>query len=98
LTSRLLDSAIVVVSSLQPETPKTSVMAAALKSLDVKGKVLIVDGKLSPETKRASRNIEDVDVTTGATLNIVDVLHHDTLLFSVQGIKDVERTLLDAGA
>jgi large subunit ribosomal protein L4 len=95
LSSRISDG-IIVVSSLQPEEPRTKVMVAALNSLEATGKILLIDERLHEDTKRATRNIPGVDVKQASTLNIVDVLRHDVLVFSVDGIRNVERLLSDA--
>lgn len=96
LSSRLQDGGIQVVSSLQPEEPKTRVMATALQSLNAKGKVLLVDSPVAAETGRASRNIPGVNFKPASTLNIVDVLDNDVIVFSVEGIRELERLLTDA--
>lgn len=96
LTSRLADEGIVVVSSLEPGEPKTRVMVAALENLQVAGKVLLVDEEIGETTRRAARNIPDVEMKPASTLNIVDVLNHRVLVFSVDGIRTVERLLANA--
>lgn len=96
LSSRLSDESIVVVSSLQPEEPKTRVMVSALDGLDASGRVLLVDERITEGTRRAARNIPKVKLKPASTLNIVDVLDHDVLVFSVDGIRQVERLLTDA--
>src|SRR5579884_1830478 len=70
LSSRLADEAILVVSTLQPDEPKTKAMVAALDTLEVEGKVLLVDEQIAEETSRAARNIPGVDMTPANTVNI----------------------------
>jgi large subunit ribosomal protein L4 len=96
LTSRIQDSSIQVVSSLVPDEPKTRAMAVGLGSLNAFGKVLLVDGAVADETRRAARNIPGVSFKPASTLNIVDVLNNDVLVFSIDGIRQVERLLSDA--
>lgn len=98
LTARLADGAILVVSSLEPSAPKSKVMADALAALGMRGKVLLVDAQLMEDTTRAARNIEGVSLKPASTLNIVDVLRHDSLVFSVDGIREIERMLTDGNA
>jgi large subunit ribosomal protein L4 len=96
LTSRLVDSGIVVVDSLLPSAPRTKVMVSALQSLNASGKILIVDERINDQTERAARNIPGIAFKPASTVNIVDVLSHDFLLFSVDGIRQLERLLTDA--
>lgn len=98
LTSQLAVGALTVVSTLQPEEVKTKAMVAALKNLGVSGKILLVDERISPETSRAARNIPQVDTKPASTLNIVDVLNHEALVLSIDGIRHIERLLTDANA
>jgi large subunit ribosomal protein L4 len=96
LTSRVDDGAIVVVSTLQPAEAKTKAMVAALGSLNAAGKVLLIDEQIGEETNRAARNIPGVEMKPASTLNIVDVLNHDVLIFTVPGIRRLEGLLSDA--
>jgi large subunit ribosomal protein L4 len=98
LSARVADGAITVVTSLEPEEVKTRAMVAALGNLGVNGTVLLVDERISPETSRAARNIPRVEMKPASTLNIVDVLSHQTLVLSVNAIREVERLLTDANA
>lgn len=98
LSSRVADAGIVVVSSLHPDEPKTRVMVESLRALEATGKVLLIDERIADETRRATRNIPGVDCKPASTLNIVDVLGHDVLVFSVDGIRNIERLLSDGDA
>jgi large subunit ribosomal protein L4 len=95
LSSRVADNAIVIVDSLQPVEPRTKEMVAALQNLDVSGKVMLIDERISDETGRAARNIPRVDMKPSSTINIVDVLNHDFLVFSVGAVRQLERLLSD---
>ena len=93
LSARVGDGAVVVVSNLQLEEPKTKLMIQALAAIEARGKVLLVDGRLNEETYRAAHNIPGIDMKPASTLNIVDVLDHDVLVFSVDGLRPLERLL-----
>jgi large subunit ribosomal protein L4 len=98
LTSRLADDGIVVVSSLLPSEPKTRVMLDALYELNATGRVLLIDQAISEHTERAARNIPGATFKPASILNILDVLSHDKLVFSVEAIRQLERLLTDANA
>lgn len=95
LSSRLSDG-LVVVDTLQPDEPKTKSMVTALGNLGAQGKVMLVDAAITDQTDRAARNIAGVSMKPASTVNIVDVLGHDMLIFSVEGIRQLERLLSDA--
>lgn len=96
LTSRVVDNAITVVTSLMPEEVKTKSMVLALENLGVSGKILLIDQHIAMETSRTSRNIPGLEFKPASTLNILDVLGYDSLVFSVDGIRQVERLLSHA--
>jgi large subunit ribosomal protein L4 len=96
LTSRIQDEAIQVVDSLVPEQPKTHVMVTGLSNLNATGRVLLVDESVAEGTRRAARNIPGVSFKPASTLNIVDILNNDVLVFSKDGIRRLERLLSDA--
>jgi large subunit ribosomal protein L4 len=98
LSSRLVDQGLVVVSSLVPPERKTKAMVAALGSLNASGKVLLVDHQISEDTQLSARNIPELELKPASTVNIVDVLNHDTLVFTVEGIRELERLLSDGNA
>lgn len=93
LSSRIADDGIVLVTSLQPDEPRTKAMITALANLDLSGKILLVDERISETTARAARNIPGVSMKPASTLNLVDVLNHDALVFSLDGIRQIERLL-----
>jgi large subunit ribosomal protein L4 len=98
LSSRITDTNVLVVSTLEPDEPKTKSMLAALTNLEATGKILLVDEQIAQTTHRAARNLPDVRMKPASTLNILDVLDHDYLIFSVDGIRSIERLLTDANA
>jgi large subunit ribosomal protein L4 len=98
LSSRIVDMRVLVVSKLEPDEPKTKSMLAALTSLDATGKILLVDEQIAESTRRAARNLPGLRMKPASTLNILDVLDHDYLIFSVGGVRQIERLLTDANA
>jgi large subunit ribosomal protein L4 len=98
LSSRITDMRILVVSTLEPDEPKTKSMIAALTSLEATGKILLIDERIAETTHRAARNLPRLQMKPASTLNILDVLDHDYLIFSVNGIRQIERLLTDANA
>lgn len=98
LSSRVTDERVLVVSTLELDEPKTKSMVAALNNLEASGKVLLIDEQVSDSTNRAGRNLPGLNMKPASTLNILDVLDHDYLIFSVNGIRQIERLLTDANA
>ena len=93
LTVKQRDEQIVVLDSLEIETPKTKEVVKMLAGLELEGRVLIYDPVSDPELQRAARNIKGVTVAQGFGLNVYDLLLHDWLLTSTAGIERISEAL-----
>lgn len=80
LSSRLAEGAVLVVSDLTLEQPKTRLLAKILAQLGLSGKTLIVSGEDRSDIERAARNLPDVKVVVPERLNVYDVLRHRAIL------------------
>ena len=58
------------------------------------GKTLIVENEPEASLVRSSRNVEGVKLTSGALLNIYDVLNHDRIVFTKAAISTLEERLV----
>ena len=73
--------------------PKTKEVAKMLAGLGLEGKVLIYDVSANEELARAARNLPGVTVSRGFGLNVYDLLLHDWLLTSREGIERLSEAL-----
>jgi large subunit ribosomal protein L4 len=82
LSDRANEGRIVVVDSFGWETPSTKNAIAALGSLGIEGRVLVVVDRQDAVTALSFRNIPEVQLITPGELNAYDVLCNDWILFS----------------
>lgn len=82
LSDRANEGRIVVVDSFGWEQPSTKNAVAALISLGIEGRVLVVVAREDAVTALSFRNIPEVHVIAPGELNAYDVLSNDWLLFS----------------
>ncbi len=76
--------------------PKTKLMASALKSLKVSGKVLIVADFRAAENKNlelAARNIPSVKLLLPTNLNVKDLLEADSVLITEAAVNEITERL-----
>ena len=76
--------------------PKTKLMVAALKSLNVSGKTLIVADVKADENKNlelAARNIPSVKVILPSNLNVKDLLEADFVVMTESAVNDITERL-----
>jgi len=93
LSERLKAGDVVVVDDLKLSSPKTKDFVGVLSALDLKGTALIVSQEVDKNLSLASRNVENVTLTTSDSLNTYDVLRSDKLVFTKGAFEKVEARL-----
>ncbi len=86
------DGKIIVVDKLEPEQPKTKIMAKALGDLKVQS-VLIVIPEADQNIERAARNLPKVKVLRVDGLNVYDLLRYEHLILTAGALKLLEERL-----
>lgn len=90
LSSKVLDSNIIVVDALTFEEPKTKLMIETLELLKAGAKTLVVTADGDSNVYKSARNIPGVKSLKVDYINVFDVLHHDTLLMTKDAVARVE--------
>ena len=76
--------------------PKTKLMAAALKSLNITGKILIIADTKAAENnylELAARNIPSVKIILPSNLNVKDLLEADYVIVTEKAVSDITEHL-----
>ena len=82
LSDRAADDKVVVIDEWSIDAPKTSEAVAALKELELTGKVLLVLGEEDEAVWKSFRNLKDVHCQFARELNAYDVLVSDYVVFT----------------
>ncbi len=90
LSGKLRDGELVVLDKLELKEKKTKEAAKILKSLPVKGRMLIGFADGEKELRACSRNIEGVNNILVQKLNVLDLLNNKNLILSRDSIKYLE--------
>ncbi len=100
LSARQQEGAILAVDAFSLSEPRTKTMLGSFQALDLNGTVLVVDEAFDENARLASRNLPRVQLKDATSLNLLDVLGPDHLVFSRAALQAVERRLTtgDAGA
>jgi len=93
LSERLKAGDVTVVDDLKLSTPKTKEFLGILSALQLKGTALIVGQGGDANLRRASRNVAQVELTTGQDLNAYQVLRSDRLVFTRSAFETVAERL-----
>jgi large subunit ribosomal protein L4 len=90
LASRAAEERLIVVDSLGMEQPSTKVAKAMLDALEVERSALIVTGDADRVAMLSVRNVPGVDMTPADTLNVADMLSHQSLILTVDAVRRIE--------
>lgn len=93
LTERLKAGDVVIVEDLKLGSPKTREFVGVMSALDLKGKTVVVAAEADRNLMLASRNVPNVVLTTGESLNTYDVLRPAKLVFTRAAFEKVEARL-----
>lgn len=90
LSSKVLDSNIIVVDVLSFDGPKTKLMVETLGLLNAGAKTLVVTADGDVNVYKSARNIPGVKSLKVDYINVFDVLKYDTLLMTKDAVARVE--------
>jgi len=93
LSERLKAGDVVVVDELKLDSPKTKNFVGLMSTLELTGTTLVVSTGSDKNLTLASRNIENIALTTSDSLNTYDILRPDKLLFTKSAFEKVEARL-----
>ena len=93
LSERLKAGDVVVLDELKLSSPRTKEFLNVIKALELKGTTLLISNSDDKNLMLATRNIENVTVTTSDSLNTYDVLRPDKLVFTKSAFEKVEARL-----
>ena len=90
---RLRAGDIVLIDDLKLGSPRTKEIIGVLNALDLKGTALIVSSAQDKNLTLASRNVPNLALATGDSLNTYDVLRPDKLVFTRGAFEQIEARL-----
>jgi large subunit ribosomal protein L4 len=92
LTARAADGDIMVLKAMDFATPKTSVFAKLLKTLEAypKKKALVVVDRIDDATLKSARNLAGVRVTLANEVTTYDIVWADKIVLTSSALKRME--------
>jgi large subunit ribosomal protein L4 len=90
LSSKVIDNNIIIVDQLDFAEPKTKLMVQTLQALNVGKKTLLVTANKDGNVIKSARNIPGVKPLGADSINVYDVLKHETLLMTRDAVARVE--------
>jgi large subunit ribosomal protein L4 len=93
LTERLNAGDVVIVDEIKLGAPKTKDFLGVLDALDIKKTALFVIDGADDTLRRASRNVQKIEVTSSDFVNTYQVLRSDKLVFTRGAFEKLEERL-----
>lgn len=90
LSSKVLESNLVIVDKMDLKEMKTKNMVKALQSLKVAEKTLILLPEKNETIQKSARNIKGVKTTLVNTINVYDLLKYSKLVITLDAVKKLE--------
>ncbi|NLP43904.1 MAG: 50S ribosomal protein L4 [Peptococcaceae bacterium] len=95
LSSKVNENSLIVVDQFVFNEPKTKEMIKVLENLNANKKALIVTEN-DKNVLLSARNIPGVLTSSAETLNVIDLLKHDVVIFSKAAVQRTEEVLSNA--
>jgi large subunit ribosomal protein L4 len=93
LSDKLTEGRIHIIDDFDFKAPRTKEMIAVLNALGVARKILIVLPAPDANVTKSARNIPGVHTTVAHTLNVVDAIESDHLIFTQAALRTLEGVL-----
>lgn len=93
LSLKVSDKALRVIDKVALDDKKTKGFVSFLNAIKAEGKVLVVVEAIDENIYLASNNLGNVKVTTTDNVSVLDLLDINTLVMSLEAVKNVEEAL-----
>jgi len=90
LTTKVNEGNLIVLDALEMNAPKTKDFIAMLSAVNAGKKALVVTAENTPNVVKSGRNIPGVDITFVNTLNVYDIMRHDSLIITKEAVRKTE--------
>jgi len=93
LSAKVRDGKLVVVDGFSLESPSTKDLIKVLGGLGVAGSALLVDEPGNRNLELSARNVPNLKTAFSSGLNVVDLLHYETLVMTQKAAQRVAEVL-----
>lgn len=90
LTSKVVENEIIILDDITMEIAKTKEMIKILSNIKADKKALIVTAEKNENVIRSASNIPGVTTTLVTTLNVYDILKHNSFIITKDAVHKIE--------
>lgn len=89
LTSKVQENQMIVLESLNFESPKTKNIVEMLKALEA-NKALIITAESNEVVYKSARNIQGINIIPANNINVYDLLKYEKLIITKDAVSKIE--------
>ena len=89
LTSKVQENQMIILESLNFETPKTKDIIQMLKALEA-NKALIITAESNEVVYKSARNIQGINIIPANNINVYDLLKYEKLIITKEAVSKIE--------
>lgn len=89
LTSKVQENQMIILESLNFETPKTKDIIKMLKALEA-NKALIITAESNEVVYKSARNIQGINIIPANNINVYDLLKYEKLIITKEAVSKIE--------
>ncbi|MFQ6861856.1 MAG: 50S ribosomal protein L4 [Beduini sp.] len=93
LSSKVVDSELMVVDTITMEAPKTKAMIKVLENLQAPAKTLLVVDEIDMNVALSAKNIPGVMILEANKINVYDILNSNKMIITEAAVKAIEEVL-----
>ena len=94
LSSKVAEKEIIVLDELKFEAPKTKEMIKVLENVKAGKKALIVMAEKDETVVRSAANIPGVRTALVSTMNVYEIVNHESFIVTQEAVKKIEEVYL----
>ncbi len=94
LSAKVLDKEIIVLDELKFDAPKTKEMVKVLENIKAGKKALIVTAEKDENVVRSAANIPGVRTALVGTMNVYEIVNHNSFIATKEAIEKIEEVYL----
>ncbi len=89
-SAKVKNSEMIILDELSMDAPKTKDMVSILNNINADKKALIVTASKDENVVKSARNIPKVKTALVNTLNVYDILNHNTFVVTKEAVQKIE--------
>lgn len=94
LSAKVADGEMIVLDELKMEAPKTKEMVATLANIKAGKKPLIITAAKDENVVKSAANIPGVRTALVGTMNVYEIVNHDSFIVTKEAIEKIEEVYL----